>query len=184
VATPKQIDANRRNALRSTGPKTPAGKTISSRNAPKRGLRARAALLPGEDKGAFLRLFNDFRAEHRPIDRFEEALVEQMAVAYWKLARLTRIESHLYHDKDTLADLFSALRQPYYGTQYQPDPRPNEPKLTPDQLLTRVFIQDASGFNTLSRLSCYETRLERSFYRAHHELERLRAKRAPSQPTP
>jgi len=184
MATQKQIDANRRNALRSTGPKTPAGKTISNRNALRHGLRARAALLPGEDKQAFQRLFNAFRAEHRPVGRFEEALVEQMAVAYWKLARLTRIESHLYHDKDTLADLFSALRQPHYGTQYQPDPSPNEPKLTPDQLLTRVFIQDASGFNTLSRLSYYETRLERSFYRAHHELERLRTRRALPQDTP
>jgi hypothetical protein len=184
MATQKQIDANRRNALRSTGPKTPAGKTISSRNALKHGLRARAALLPGEDKQAFERLFNAFRAEHRPAGRFEEVLVEQMAVAYWKLSRLTRIESHLYHDKATPADLFSGLRDPYLCTQDQPDPRPNEPKLTPDQLITRVFIQDASGFNTFSRLSYYEMRLERSFYRAHHELERLRAKRAPSQATP
>jgi hypothetical protein len=58
MATQKQIDANRSNALRSTSPKTPAGKTISSRNTLKHGLRARAALLPGEDKQAFQRLFN------------------------------------------------------------------------------------------------------------------------------
>ena len=128
MAKQKQIDANRRNALHSTGPKTPAGKTISSRKALKHELRARAALLPGEDKQAFQRLFNAFRAEHRPLGRFEKVLVEQMAVAYWKLSRLTRIEFYLYHDKATPTDLFSDPRDPYLCTEDQPDPRPLEPK--------------------------------------------------------
>jgi hypothetical protein len=38
VATEKQIQANRRNAQRSTGPRSAAGKSISSRNAFQRGL--------------------------------------------------------------------------------------------------------------------------------------------------
>ncbi len=45
-------------------------------------------------------------------------------------------------------------------------------------------MRDASGYNAFARLSCYEMRLERSFYRALRELERLRANRASSAPTP
>ena len=191
MATQKQIDANRRNALRSTGPKTPAGKTISSRNALRHGLRARAALLPGEDKHAFERLFKAFRAEHRPAGRLQEVLVEQMAVAYWKLARLTRIESHVYRHKPIVTNLYNELPNPYADPQDEPDyplRKPDcwspEPKLPPDQFIARVFIWDTCGYNTFTRLSNYEMRLERSFYRACRELERLRSKRVPSQATP
>jgi hypothetical protein len=184
MATHQQIHANRRNALRSTGPKTPAGKAVSSRNALKHGLRARAALLPGEDKHAFERLFKAFRAHYRPLDRLQEILVEQMAVAYWKLSRLARIESHLYQDQSAAHSPLYDSPKDWFHRQNEPDPQPNKPKLTPDQLIARAFIQDASGFNTFSRLSYYEMRLERSFYRAHHELERLRLKPAPAQATP
>jgi hypothetical protein len=38
MATAKQIEANRRNAKRSTGPRTPAGKVTSCRNALRHGL--------------------------------------------------------------------------------------------------------------------------------------------------
>ena len=172
MASQKQIDANRRNALR-------------------HGLRARAALLPGEDKHAFERLFKAFRAEHRPAGRLQEVLVEQMAVAYWKLARLTRIESHVYQHKPIVTNLYNHRPDPYADPEdepdyppHQPDYRPPEPKLPPDQFIARVFIWDTCGYNTFTRLSNYEMRLERSFYRACRELERLRSKRVPAQATP
>lgn len=52
----RQINANRRNALRSTGPKTEAGKHVSRRNAIRHGLTAEtviAALEDAEDYTAF-----------------------------------------------------------------------------------------------------------------------------------
>ena len=184
MASQKQIDANRRNALQSTGPKTPAGKAISSRNALRHGLRARAALLPGEDKRAFERLFKAFRAEHRPLGPLEEVLVEQMAVAYWKLARLSRIESHLYRHRPIVTDHYHERPDPYVNPEDEPDYPPPEPKLPPEQSIARVFIWDTCGYNTFIRLSNYEMRLERSFYSAHRELENLRSQRVPPQPTP
>lgn len=44
MATPAQIAANRRNALRSTGPKSSAGRAGSSRNAAKHGLSAEVSV--------------------------------------------------------------------------------------------------------------------------------------------
>ena len=183
MATQKQIDANRRNALRSTGPKTQAGKAISARNALTHGLRARTALLPGEDKDAFFRLFKAFRNEYRPIGRFQEALIEQMTVAYWKLSRLNRIETLVYRDKSVDDTFFRDLRKLYFHRVDEPDSQPPQPKLTPDQLLGRAFMRDSSGSNAFSRLSHYEMRLERSFLRAHHELRSLLSSPRPSAPS-
>ena len=49
MTSEKQAEANRRNALNSTGPKTPEGKAAVSHNALRHGLLSRDILLPGED---------------------------------------------------------------------------------------------------------------------------------------
>lgn len=48
----KQIEANRRNALHSTGPTTPEGKQASRLNALKHGLRAKNVIIPGQENPA------------------------------------------------------------------------------------------------------------------------------------
>jgi hypothetical protein len=53
MATLKQIAANQNNALRSTGPRSLAGKARSRLNAVKHGLTATHSLLPGEDPKEF-----------------------------------------------------------------------------------------------------------------------------------
>jgi hypothetical protein len=116
MATEKQIQANRRNALRSTGPKTPEGKAAVRLNALRHGLRARGILLPGENPEERDRLFADLENEWRPKNRTEQLLVEQMAVAQWKLARLEVGERSIYmQDMDAerqlaLLDRFSVQR--------------------------------------------------------------------------
>jgi hypothetical protein len=49
MGSDKQIRANRRNARKSTGPKTPEGKSVVSHNALKHGLLSQQILLPDED---------------------------------------------------------------------------------------------------------------------------------------
>ncbi len=51
MTSEKQIRANRRNALKSTGPKTPEGKATVRLNARTHGLRSQEILFPGEDEG-------------------------------------------------------------------------------------------------------------------------------------
>ena len=60
MSTIKQIEANRANALRSTGPRTEAGKAASSGNALRHGFTARRVVIEGEDPVLFDRL----RDEH------------------------------------------------------------------------------------------------------------------------
>ncbi len=129
----KQYEANRRNALLSTGPITTEGKAAVRFNALRHGLRARAILLPGENAGEFHQLCADLESDWNPQTRTEQLLVEQMAVAQWKLARLEVGERSIFI-KDMPAGQQMAL---------------------------------------LDRFSTQRGRLERSFSKAMHELQRL-----------
>src|SRR5215468_4211956 len=97
MATAGQIAANRRNALKSTGPRTAAGKAVSSRNALRHGLTARAPAVFAED----LRDFDRFRAEWRsslaPCDAREELLADAVVEAAWRRRCAVRAETALFN---------------------------------------------------------------------------------------
>ena len=61
-----KLDSNRRNAKKSTGPKSVEGKRRSSMNALKHGMTARFALLPDEDPAAFERRLFEWVENYRP----------------------------------------------------------------------------------------------------------------------
>ena len=91
----KQIEANRRNALKSTGPTTPEGKDRSRRNAVRHGLTAEtviAALEDAEDYQAFeAAVTADYDAEIA----VERELVLRLASVLWRLRRATGIETRV-----------------------------------------------------------------------------------------
>ena len=91
----KQIEANRRNALHSTGPTTPEGRERSRRNALRHGLAAEtvvAALEDSEDYQAFeAAVISDYDAE----SAIEHELVLRLASALRRLRRATGIETAL-----------------------------------------------------------------------------------------
>ena len=88
MASEKQVGANRWNAQRSTGPKTPEGKAVVRRNATKHGLLSSEILLPGEERGALEELGGRPKAELRPVGETEGLLVEQIVAVHWMLRRL------------------------------------------------------------------------------------------------
>jgi hypothetical protein len=96
TVTQEKIAANRRNAQRSTGPRTPRGKRISSFNATKSGLFAKRLVIPecdGEDAQTVLaELLGNLREEYQPIGVVENWLVEDIAGSIWRLRRAGRAE--------------------------------------------------------------------------------------------
>jgi hypothetical protein len=92
----KKIDANRRNSLRSTGPKTRRGKGAVALNAVKHGLLAKQAVITRGDGAEDVEEFNDLlqglRQDNQPVGMTEELLVEKIAICWWKLARALRHE--------------------------------------------------------------------------------------------
>jgi len=97
MATQKQIQANRQNALKSTGPKSEAGKAASSANALSHGLSASLdSVLPDEDADAFARLRQGVIADLAPAGALQGALAERVAVLLWRLDRAARLEAQLF----------------------------------------------------------------------------------------
>ncbi|HVF01557.1 MAG TPA: hypothetical protein VNA27_09530 [Rubrobacteraceae bacterium] len=148
MTSEKQDRANRHNALKSTGPRTPEGKDAVRHNAVKHGLLAEEVLLPEEDEAAFKDLDERLRNELEPVGELENMLVDLIVAARWRLRRLGRVE----------ADIFVNMRRA-------------------SDNLGGAFMQDSHHANAFSKLSRYEIPIERSLYKALHELQRLQADR-------
>jgi hypothetical protein len=90
------IDANRKNALISTGPKTDKGKKIVKWNALKHGLLSEGVVIKAGDGQECIEDFNSLlgqlRTDLQPLGILEEMLVEKIAVCYWRLRRVLRCE--------------------------------------------------------------------------------------------
>lgn len=91
--SPAQVAANRLNSLRSTGPRTSEGRSVSSLNARKHGARAAAVpLLPSESSVEWTELLNSLRNEWCPETPTEAVLVEKLASAEWRRRRADAFE--------------------------------------------------------------------------------------------
>ena len=199
MTSDKQVRANRRNALQSTGPKTPEGKARVSKNALKHGLLSQDVLAPGEDRATLEELGENLRAELEPVGALEDLFVEQIIAAYWKLRRLWRVEAGIFdwqhyeelaerahqeastYEANVLSDMQDALSSVTDEQKYQEAlSKAEDMKAKQDAesaTLGRTFIRDAEGANAFSKLSRYETAIVGSLYRALHELQRLQAVR-------
>ena len=94
MASEAKIAANRRNAARSTGPKTGPGKAIASLNALKTGTYAKtSSLMPGEDRDAYGKIEQEIYAQMMPVGPIEEECVRSIIEDLWKLERLRRLEA-------------------------------------------------------------------------------------------
>src|SRR5215211_8367523 len=199
MTSEKQAQANRRNALKSTGPKTPEGKAAVRLNANKHGLRSQEVLLPGEDEEALKELDENLRAELQPLGELENLLVDGIIAAHWRLRRLRRVEAGIFawelygelaeraqqeahtYEWSVLDALGSPPEQITDEQKHQKAlSRAQEMKAKQDAetaTLGRTFIRDADKANAFSKLSRYETAIWRSLYKALHELQRLQAAR-------
>jgi hypothetical protein len=88
-----RLDANRRNAKQSTGPRTQEGKRRSSGNAITHGMTARFALLPDEDEAAFDRRMFEWVRKYGPRNDGELFQAERAAYCSWLVERARRAQS-------------------------------------------------------------------------------------------
>lgn len=196
MTSERKAEANRRNARKSTGPKTPEGKDAVRLNALKHGLLSREALLPGEDEEALRELVKRLRAELQPVGELENLLVDRIVAAYWRLRRLGRVEAGLFawelyealanraeqeargYESHYFADRLGDLDPPTIKDERKHQEalqRAEEMRAKQNAeaaTLGRTFSRDADKANAFSTLSRYETAIERQLYRALHELER------------
>ena len=99
--TPRQLESNRRNAKKSTGPRTEAGKRRAALNALKYGYyngphtMEQTMLLLGEDPHEFHAFRDSLIASRQPADAVEQMLLEDIAMLAWKKRRLNRAQQGL-----------------------------------------------------------------------------------------
>jgi hypothetical protein len=93
MATEAQIEANRRNAMKSTGPTTQDGKNKSRFNALDHGCRARVLVLPDEDPAQQEKCSQSWFSHWRPRNPSEEFLVDRLAGLTWQAKRIQRADS-------------------------------------------------------------------------------------------
>jgi hypothetical protein len=147
MTTERQAWANRLNASRSTGPRTPEGKARVALNAIKHGLLSRESLVKGESQLDLLDFGKRFRAQLAPVGELELLLVDRIVSNAWRLRRAVGIE----------AALLNAKRG--------------------DGTVLEDVLSWKSDRDRLQLISRYEATLERSLYKALHELQRLQAAR-------
>ena len=158
----KQLDANRRNAQLSTGPRTPEGRAAVRSNALRHGLTAKTAVLDSENPDHFQEMLDAFEAEYQPAGPTEELLVQQIVMSAWRLQRLRAVETATF---DMRLRTVGVERQQELGLLTEPERQ------------AYVFQDDARNAHTLDKLSRYEARIERSFYKALRELQHLQSTR-------
>jgi hypothetical protein len=208
LTSKRQTVANRANARRSTGPKSPEGKHAVRLNGLRHGLLSRDVVLPGEDAAGFEELRNAVRAELAPSGPVEGFLADRVVNAIWRLRRLERAEAALFHwhlytlaverRSETVGSFVETIYDPLpmlggYETFIKDKTAHAEAKEHLDRarcerdreevFLGRSFDADAKESDTFGKLARYETTLERSLYKALHEFQRLRAARN-GQPVP
>ncbi|MGA8566541.1 MAG: hypothetical protein WB580_02000 [Candidatus Binataceae bacterium] len=156
MSSERKIKANRKNAQRSTGPRTGAGKARVAFNALRHGLTAKCVLV--RDEGA--EEFESFRlgllCDLSPNGKIEQALAEKIVAKLWRLRRVPVLEVALCRRGD-----------------------PSE--IAPKEDDSSIVATRSRNFLNLSR---HETALSRSLLRDLHELQRLQAKRIGEPETP
>jgi hypothetical protein len=109
MASERQLEANRANARRSSGPRTRDGKASSSKNALKHGFTSRLDLMADEDPAAFDVLRDGLEADFQPRSTVERELVSDLTGQLWRLRRLRALEASLLEYRQEQAE--DALRE-------------------------------------------------------------------------
>ena len=193
MATQRQIEANRENALKSTGPKSDAGKAASSTNALSHGLTANCAVvLAEEDAEAFDRLEEGVIADLEPAGALQAALAQRVAVLLWRLDRAARLEAELFvHGQLTLerSSLDQAEKRALVSRCFA-DHLGEESKEAQEKLMqmrrqidasiyaeapsAQVLVERRESARTFDQLARHEATLQRALNRTLDEFRRLR----------
>jgi hypothetical protein len=97
MSSEKQLIANQKNALFSSGPKTSEGKAIIATNAIKHGIFTKDLMLSSslgkENAEEYQEVYNNLLDSLSPQNQIEALFVEKIAIDFWRLRRVIRFEN-------------------------------------------------------------------------------------------
>jgi len=154
-----QLEANRRNAQQSTGPRTEIGKKTSSLNALRHGLTSRVVVLPSEDLAAYKTFSDEYLASLAPETFPERQCAQTIIDTQWRLNRVRSLEEGM-------------LALGHHGPEGQIDY--DHPEIHAALTAAAVFLEHSQAF---VNLSMHEQRLYRILRDASKSLEDMKARR-------
>jgi hypothetical protein len=171
MATEKQINANRKNAQKSTGPRTAEGKAAVSKNAVKHGLFS-DSLIGGENPAVYEDFHDEMLADLAPAGAVETMLAERVISLWWRLRRAERMQNQALDDMiekcitNPLPRRLQRMECHALGVPL------GDERCTSDHLpLGRVARLDWACSKVLERMIMYERRIESSLHRTMNELK-------------
>jgi len=155
----KQLEANRLNAQKSTGPRSTEGRNKTRLNALRDGFTGQVTTLSDEDRPIFEQFKKDLITDLAPKTTMELSLAHAVAWDTWRLNRLRAVESNMY-----------ALGAEAPGTSAESD----DPEIQAAFSTALVFSNEAQKF---ALMSIYEQRMNRSLHKNLATLRDLQAER-------
>lgn len=147
MATLKQVEANRKNAQKSTGPVTEQGKAVVAKNAIRHGILSTHVFIEEEERDVYEEFRTDMLRSLAPRGDFENFLADRAISAAWRLRRIVHIETLMLQKE----------KSEYFG----------------DDSYRGAFVGGAA--TNMAILSRYERSLENALYRAVKELRSLQS---------
>jgi hypothetical protein len=175
----KQLAANRANAAKSTGPRTPQGKARSSQNARKHGFTPSTfAVVRLEDLQEIDHLRADLLAAYQPVNSQELFAIERLALTQQAILRASRLETGLF--TTCLNEVLDSSGTPFFPMTKELA-GDGDIEITRAQnrnyLLGEGFHRMVKHSNSWSLAIRYQAQAERHYRRAVEEFERLKALR-------
>jgi len=171
MSTEKQINANRQNAQKSTGPKTVEGKAAVSQNAVKHGLFS-DSLIRGENPAVYEAFHDEMLADLAPVGAVETMLAERVISLWWRLRRAERMQNQALDDMmekcitNPLPRRLQRMECLALGV-----PLGDERCMSDHLPLGRVARLDWGHDKVLERMMMYEKRIESSLHKTMNELK-------------
>lgn len=139
------------------GPKTKEGKEVSKMNALKHGLLSKEVLLADDDPKALQELGYSIVEALKPVGEIEGMLTDRIISSTWRLRRLLQIERGTMQWHKDYEDMF-----PNLGSGGDKESQK---------------LKEMIDNNAIEKIIRYESSIERSIFKALHELERVQARR-------
>ena len=178
MSTNAKINANRRNAKKSTGPRTRAGKAAASKNSVKHGLLAHQNVISSENQADFCKERDRILSDLVPESPMESMLAERIVILSWRLKRIDHIQNQTIDAlsaRNTSGPLMKLTKSLLFKDSALPHADSSDP--ANDLALGRMAIKDFSNSRVLERLLMYERRTESSLFKTNFEFQRLQLMR-------
>jgi hypothetical protein len=159
MVSEKRIEANRRNAQKSTGPRSIDGRARSSMNALRHGITGQVSIMTVEDRGAHDKFVQELIAGLQPEGAVELQFASVIAEDFWRLQRIRAVEN----DMLALGNFSDAAAIDV-----------DHPEIHASLTRAQTFLDQSKDFE---RLTLYEQRINRAIEKNRKQLGELQAER-------